>query len=48
MPSASRTLLAAGPGIKARQDRAAAMTAEFCRLLPAGPAAADAPSGHPG
>ena len=35
MPSASRSLLAAGPGIKAMQDRAAAMAAEFSRLLPA-------------
>jgi orotidine-5'-phosphate decarboxylase len=35
MPSASRSLLAAGPDIKALQDRAAAMAAEFRRLLPA-------------
>ena len=34
MPSASRSLLAAGPGITALQDRAAAMAAEFRRLLP--------------
>jgi orotidine-5'-phosphate decarboxylase len=35
MPSASRSLLAAGPGINAMKDRAAAMAAEFRRLLPA-------------
>jgi orotidine-5'-phosphate decarboxylase len=35
MPSASRSLLAAGPDIKAMQDRAAAMAAEFSSLLPA-------------
>jgi orotidine-5'-phosphate decarboxylase len=35
MPSASRSLLAAGPDIKALQDRAAAMAAEFRRLFPA-------------
>jgi orotidine-5'-phosphate decarboxylase len=35
MPSASRSLLAVGPDIKALQDRAAAMAAEFRRLLPA-------------
>jgi orotidine-5'-phosphate decarboxylase len=35
MPSASRSLLAAGPDIKAMRDRAAAMAAEFSRLLPA-------------
>jgi orotidine-5'-phosphate decarboxylase len=35
MPSASRSLLAAGPDIKALQDRAAAVAAEFRRLLPA-------------
>ncbi len=35
MPSASRSLLAAGPDVKAMQDRAAAMAAEFSRLLPA-------------
>jgi orotidine-5'-phosphate decarboxylase len=35
MPSASRSLLTAGPDIKALQDRAAAMAAEFRRLLPA-------------
>ena len=35
MPSASRSLLAAGPDINALQDRAAAMAAEFRRLLPA-------------
>ena len=34
MPSASRSLLAAGPDIKALQDRAAALAAEFRRLLP--------------
>jgi orotidine-5'-phosphate decarboxylase len=37
MPSASRSLLAAGPDIKAMQDRAAAMAAEFRHLLPASP-----------
>lgn len=35
MPSASRSLLAAGPDIRALQDQAAAMAAEFRRLLPA-------------
>ena len=35
MPSASRSLLAAGPDVKALRDRAAAMAAEFRRLLPA-------------
>jgi orotidine-5'-phosphate decarboxylase len=35
MPSASRSLLAAGPDIKAMQDRAAALAAEFSSLLPA-------------
>ena len=35
MPSASRSLLAAGPDIKALQERAAAMAAEFRSLLPA-------------
>jgi orotidine-5'-phosphate decarboxylase len=34
MPSASRSLLLAGPDITALQDRAAAMAAEFRRLLP--------------
>ncbi|MGB6577729.1 MAG: orotidine-5'-phosphate decarboxylase [Streptosporangiaceae bacterium] len=34
MPSASRSLLLAGPDIGALQDRAAAMAAEFRRLLP--------------
>jgi len=34
MPSASRSLLVAGPDIIALQDRAAAMAAEFRRLLP--------------
>lgn len=34
MPSASRSLLLAGPDIIALQDRAAAMAAEFRRLLP--------------
>jgi orotidine-5'-phosphate decarboxylase len=33
MPSASRSLLAAGPDIKAMKDRAAAMAAEFSELL---------------
>ena len=36
MPSASRSLLAAGPDISALRDGAAAMAAEFRRLLPAG------------
>ena len=35
MPSASRSLLLAGPGISALQDGAAALAAEFRRLLPA-------------
>ena len=35
MPSASRSLLSAGPDIKALQDRAAAMASEFRRLLSA-------------
>jgi orotidine-5'-phosphate decarboxylase len=35
MPSASRSLLAAGPDVSALRDRAAAMAAEFSRLLPA-------------
>jgi orotidine-5'-phosphate decarboxylase len=35
MPSASRSLLAAGPDISALRDGAAAMAAEFRRLLPA-------------
>jgi len=35
MPSASRSLLAAGPDIKAMEDQAAALAAEFRRLLPA-------------
>ena len=35
MPSASRSLLLPGPGISALQDGAAAMAAEFRRLLPA-------------
>ncbi|HEY8046086.1 MAG TPA: orotidine-5'-phosphate decarboxylase [Streptosporangiaceae bacterium] len=35
MPSASRSLLQAGPGIGALQDGAAALAAEFRRLLPA-------------
>jgi orotidine-5'-phosphate decarboxylase len=39
MPSASRSLLAAGPDVTALQDRAAAMAAEFRRLLPASTAA---------
>jgi hypothetical protein len=34
MPSASRSLLLAGPDIIALQDRGAAMAAEFRRLLP--------------
>jgi orotidine-5'-phosphate decarboxylase len=34
MPSASRSLLLAGPDVIALQDRAAAMAAEFRRLLP--------------
>jgi orotidine-5'-phosphate decarboxylase len=34
MPSASRSLLAAGPDIRALQDRAAALAAELRRLLP--------------
>jgi orotidine-5'-phosphate decarboxylase len=34
MPSASRSLLAAGPDISALRDSAAAMAAEFRRLLP--------------
>jgi orotidine-5'-phosphate decarboxylase len=36
MPSASRSLLASGPDIKALRDQAAAMAAQFRRLLPAG------------
>jgi orotidine-5'-phosphate decarboxylase len=36
MPSASRSLLRAGPGIGALRDRAAALAAEFRELLPAG------------
>ena len=44
MPSASRSLLRAGPGIGALQDGAAALAAEFRRLLPApGKAAARTP-----
>ena len=44
MPSASRSLLLAGPGISALQDGAAALAAEFRRLLPAwGNAAAQTP-----
>jgi len=35
MPSASRSLLLAGPGINALRDRAAALAAEFRELLPA-------------
>jgi orotidine-5'-phosphate decarboxylase len=35
MPSASRSLLLAGPDVSALQDGAAAMAAEFRRLLPA-------------
>jgi hypothetical protein len=35
MPSASRSLLAAGPDISALRDGAAAMAAEFRRLLAA-------------
>jgi orotidine-5'-phosphate decarboxylase len=42
MPSASRSLLLAGPDISALQDRAAAMAAEFRRLLPARTNAASA------
>jgi orotidine-5'-phosphate decarboxylase len=34
MPSASRSLLAGGPDIRALKDQAAAMAAEFRRLLP--------------
>jgi orotidine-5'-phosphate decarboxylase len=44
MPSASRSLLAAGPDIKALQDRAAVMAAEFRGLLPASTDAATLPS----
>jgi orotidine-5'-phosphate decarboxylase len=36
MPSASRSLLAAGPDLGGLRDGAAAMAAEFRRLLPAG------------
>lgn len=36
MPSASRSLLTAGPDIKALQDQAAAMAAQFRKLLPTG------------
>jgi orotidine-5'-phosphate decarboxylase len=42
MPSASRSLLRAGPGIGALQDGAAALAAEFRRLLPARGTAAPA------
>jgi orotidine-5'-phosphate decarboxylase len=44
MPSASRSLLVAGPDISALRDRAAAMAAEFRRLLPARSTAAATPS----
>jgi orotidine-5'-phosphate decarboxylase len=43
MPSASRSLLQAGPGIGALQDGAAALAAEFRRLLPARTAPARTP-----
>ncbi|MFY9889600.1 MAG: orotidine-5'-phosphate decarboxylase [Streptosporangiaceae bacterium] len=34
MPSASRSLLAAGPGVSRLQDAVAELAAEFCRVLP--------------
>jgi hypothetical protein len=37
MPSASRSLLLAGPDAGALRDGAAALAAEFRRLLPAAP-----------
>jgi orotidine-5'-phosphate decarboxylase len=35
MPSASRSLLAAGPGVSRLQDAVAELAAEFRRVLPA-------------